>query len=142
MTNDKVIAPDGRSIEDRMKSIVERTADDIKKCSNMCDAFSKKKLLAKVFGSPAWNVKLLHWVTVFSDRRKDFEFELSVHTGQGVDKANTKLDAIDEKFEYPRISSCYVLNCDTGSTLLQLCSSNLSAPSRNNFQRPLLQMAV
>jgi hypothetical protein len=125
-----------------MKSIVERTADDIKKCSSMCDTYSKKKLMAKVFRGPAWNVKLLQWVTVFSDRRKDFEFELSIHTGQGVDKANTKLDAIDEKFEYPRISSGYVLNCDTGSKFLQLCSSNSSAPSRNSFQRPSLHMAV
>jgi hypothetical protein len=114
VTNDKVIAPDGRSIKDRMKSIVESTAEDIKKCSSMCDTYAKKKLLAKVFRGPAWNQKLLNWVSVFSNRRKEFEFELSIHTGQGVDKANVKLDAIDEKFEYPRILSDYVLNRDTG----------------------------
>jgi len=107
--NDKLIAPDGRSIEDRLKSLVERTADDIKKCSNVCDTYAKKKLLAKVFLGPVWDDKLLSWVTVFSKRRQEFEFELSIHTSQGVDKANVKLDvigdatrALDEKFEYPR----------------------------------------
>ncbi len=109
MKNDKLIAPDGRSIEDRLKSLVERTADDIKKCSNVCDTYAKKKLLAKVFLGPVWDDKLLSWVTVFSKRRQEFEFELSIHTSQGVDKANVKLDvigdatrALDEKFEYPR----------------------------------------
>lgn len=114
MTNDKVIAPDGRSIKDRMKSLVESTAEDIKKCSSICDTYAKKKLLAKVFCGPAWNQKLLHWVSVFSSQRQEFEFELSIHTGQGVDKANAKLDAINEKFECPRISTDYVLSRDTG----------------------------
>ena len=94
--NDKLIAPDGRSIEDRFRSIVERTADDIKLCSNICDTYAKKKLLAKVFLGPVWDDKLLSWVTLFSKRRKEFEFELSIHTSQGVDKANVKLDSIGD----------------------------------------------
>ena len=109
MQNDKLIAPDGISIEDRLRSIVEHTADDIKQCSNVCDTYAKKKLLAKVFLGSVWDDKLLSWVTLFSKRRKEFEFELSIHTSQGVDKANAKLDAIgdatralDEKFEYLR----------------------------------------
>jgi hypothetical protein len=121
--NDKLVAPDGRSIEDRLKSIVERTADDIKSCSNVCDTYAKKRLLAKVFLGPVWDDKLLSWVTLFSKRRQEFEFELSIHTTRGVDEANVKLDvighttrALDEKFEYPRISSGYVLNTDTGWT--------------------------
>ena len=104
-----------------MKSIMERTADDIKKCSNVCDTYAKKKLLAKVFLSPVWDDRLLSWVTVFSKRRKEFEFELSIHTSQGVDKANAKLDdigsatrALDEKFEFLRFSPDYALNCDAG----------------------------
>jgi hypothetical protein len=77
--------------------------------------------LAKVFLGPVWDDRLLSWVTVFSKRRKDFQFELSVHTSQGVDKANVKLDvigettrALDEKFEYFLTSSDRVLNRDTG----------------------------
>ena len=119
--NDKLIAPDGINIEDRLRSIVERTANDIKQCSNVCDTYAKKKLMTKVFLGPVWDDKLLSWVSLFSKRRKDFEFELSIHTSQGVDKANAKLDvigeatkALDEKFEYFSTSSDHVLKRDTG----------------------------
>jgi len=47
MKNDKLIAPDGLSIEGRLKSLVDRSADDIKMCSNVCDAYMKKRLLAR-----------------------------------------------------------------------------------------------
>ncbi|KAI9438365.1 hypothetical protein H4582DRAFT_258574 [Lactarius indigo] len=94
--NDKFVAPDGRTIEDRLKSLIDRTVDDIKLCSNVCDTYAKKKLLAKVFLGPVWDDKLLSYVTLFSKRRQEFEFELSVHTSQGVDKANFKLNNIGD----------------------------------------------
>jgi len=100
MENDKLIAPDGTSIEDRLKSLVERTADDIKTGSNVCDAYMKKRLLAKVLLSSVWDAKLLEFVELFATRRQEFEFELTMHTSQGVDKANVKLDAINEQFGY------------------------------------------
>jgi hypothetical protein len=92
--NDKVIAPDGTKIEDRLKSLVERTADDIKECSNTCDAYLRKRPLAKVFSSSLWDMKLLNFVELFSTRRREFEFELTMHTSKGVDKANIKLNVI------------------------------------------------
>jgi hypothetical protein len=108
VNDDKVIASDGRSIEDRLKPLVERTADDIKTCSNFCDAYMKKRLLAKVLLGSVWDAKLLDFVKLFDTRRQEFEFELTIHTSQGVDKANSKLDtigdmmkALDEKFGWP-----------------------------------------
>jgi len=92
--NDRIIAPDGINIEDRLKSLVERTADDIKACSNMCDAYTKKRPLAKVLLSSVWDAKLLDFVKLFAQRCHEFQFELTIHTNQGVDKANVKLDAI------------------------------------------------
>jgi hypothetical protein len=92
--NDKLIAPDGTNIEDRLKSLVERTADDIKMCSNVCDAYMKKRLLAKVLLSTLWDARLLDLLELFGKRRREFEFELTMHTSQGVDKANVKLDVI------------------------------------------------
>jgi hypothetical protein len=92
--NDRVIAPDGTKIGDRLKSLVERTADDIKTCSNVCDAYMKKRPLAKVLSSPRWDMKLLDFVELFSTRRREFEFELTMHTSKSVDEANIKLDAI------------------------------------------------
>jgi hypothetical protein len=112
--NDKLTAPDGLSIEVRLKSLVERTADDIKSCSNVCDTYMKKRLLAKVLLSPVWDARLIDFVKLFAMRRQEFEFELTMHTSQGVDKANSKLDvigaamkALDEKFG--RLSSIVLI---------------------------------
>ena len=96
MKNDKLIAPDGVNVEDRLKSLVELTADDIKMCSNVCDAYTKKRPLAKVLLSTAWDAKLLDFVQCFAQRRQEFQFELTIHINQGVDKAHVKLDAIGD----------------------------------------------
>ena len=100
MENVKIIAPDGTNIEDRLKSLVERTADDIKKFSNVCDAYMKKRLLARAIFSSHWDAKLLGFVELFATRRQEFEFELTMRASWGVDKANVKLDAINEQFAY------------------------------------------
>ena len=114
--NDKLIAPDGTNIEDRVKSLVERTADDIKTCSNVCDAYMKKRLLAKVLLGSLWDAKLLEFVKLFAVRRQEFVFELTMHTSKGVDKANVKLEDIgnatrelNKQFGYTYISSCHAL---------------------------------
>jgi hypothetical protein len=99
MENDKLVAPDGITIEDRLRSLVERTVDDIKKCSNVCDAYMKKRPLARVLSS-LWDAKLLEFVELFATRRQEFEFELTMRTSRGVDKANVKLDVIKEQFAY------------------------------------------
>jgi hypothetical protein len=54
----------------------------------------KKRLLAKVLLSTLWDVRLLDFVGLFATRRREFEFELTMRSSQGVDKANVKLDAI------------------------------------------------
>ena len=102
---DKVVAPDGGSFENPFKSLVEETANDIMNCSNACDTYMKKRLLAKVFLGPVWNEKLLGFVTLFAQRRRDFQFELTMHINQNLYKANSKLGDIaygvkdlDEKF--------------------------------------------
>jgi hypothetical protein len=92
--NDKLIAPDGMNIEDRLKSLVARTADDIKLCSTVCDTYVKKRLLAKVMLGSIWDGKLLEFVQRFTKRRQEFELELSIHTSQAVDKAIVKIDAV------------------------------------------------
>ncbi|KAI0061177.1 hypothetical protein BV25DRAFT_1806058 [Artomyces pyxidatus] len=94
--DEKLIAPDNRSIEDRMKTLIQKTADDIKACSNACDTFAKKKLIAKVFQGPMWDTKLLGFVSTFTKRRSEFEFALTIHTSQGMDAANAKLGDVDD----------------------------------------------
>src|SRR5258708_38339631 len=93
MENIKIIAPDGTTIEDRVKSLVKRTADDIKACSNVCDAYMKKRLLARAIFSAHWDAKLLGFVKRFEPRRQEFEVELTMRAGWAVDTVNVKLDA-------------------------------------------------
>ena len=56
----------------------------------------KKRPLAKVIQSPGWDDKFMGFAKLFTQRRQDFQHELSVHITQGVDKANAKLDAIED----------------------------------------------
>ncbi len=116
MENDNLIAPDGTNVEDRLKPLVEQTADDIKACSNVCDAYMKKRPLAKVLLCSLWDAKLLVFAELLATRRQEFEFELTRHTSQGVDKANVKLDTIENatkeikaQFEYLHFCSRYAL---------------------------------
>ena len=98
--NDKLIAPDGTKIEDRLRPLVTRMAVDIKLCSNVCDTYMKKRLLAKVISASIWDTKLLGFVRLFNHRRR--EFELSI---LGVDGANAKLDAIGHETDALKRSS-------------------------------------
>ncbi|KAH9950295.1 hypothetical protein B0H21DRAFT_565923 [Amylocystis lapponica] len=88
------IGPDGMTVKGRMQGIVGRTARDIKDCANTCDAYSKMKFLAKVLKGPLWEGSLLQFVDLFSKRRSEFEFALSIHIGRGIDDANRKLDSL------------------------------------------------
>ncbi|KAI0042761.1 hypothetical protein FA95DRAFT_1609913, partial [Auriscalpium vulgare] len=78
-----LVTPD---IEDRLKALVEKTADDIKACSNACDAYCKKKLLAKTS---------LSFVDLVNRRRTDGEFALSVHTTETLEAMTAKLSTVD-----------------------------------------------
>ncbi|KAI0040172.1 hypothetical protein FA95DRAFT_1550018 [Auriscalpium vulgare] len=93
--DEKLVAPDKTTIEDRLRALVEKTADDIKACSNACDAYCKKKLLAKVFQGPLWDAKLLSFVDLFEKRRTDIEFALSVHTTETLEAMTAKLSTVD-----------------------------------------------
>lgn len=131
MENSKLVAPDGTGLEDRLRSLVDRTAEDIKLCSNSCDAYMKKKLLAKVLQGSNWNTKFLEFVELFAERRRDFVLELSIHTTQGIDKVNAKLGTIgdkihvlDEKFSFPYFLPGGELNSDIGWTSSLPCFSS------------------
>ena len=39
----------------------------------------------------------MEFVEVFENRRKEFEFALTIHTAVGVDEANIKLNAVDKR---------------------------------------------
>ncbi|KAI0056627.1 hypothetical protein BV25DRAFT_1864510 [Artomyces pyxidatus] len=95
--DEEVIAPDHLSIEDRMRSLIEKTVSDIKECSNTCDTYCKKNLLARVVQGPIWDARLLAFITTFVKRRAEFEFALAIHTAQSMDTATTKLGMVYDK---------------------------------------------
>ncbi|KAI0666572.1 hypothetical protein C8Q78DRAFT_434848 [Trametes maxima] len=89
--------PDGQTAKTRLQKLVTDTAGDIKDCANACDTYSKKKLLTKVFNSSSWDDKFKGFLTLFTERRKAFSFELELYVGKGMNDANRKLDGVDEK---------------------------------------------
>ncbi|KAI0325484.1 hypothetical protein GY45DRAFT_240808 [Cubamyces sp. BRFM 1775] len=97
--DDDTPGPDGTTIKARLQGLVKRTADDIKDCANVCDAYAKKKLIVKVLKSSSWDDKFKGFVTLFADRRKAFTFALEMHVGKAVDDANRKLESVDTKLD-------------------------------------------
>ena len=57
----------------------------------------RKKLLVKVFAGPIWEGRLLKFVGLFTDRRKEFGFALTLHTVAAVDSVVLKLGVVDQR---------------------------------------------
>ncbi|PIL33406.1 hypothetical protein GSI_04028 [Ganoderma sinense ZZ0214-1] len=92
-------AKDGKTIDVRLTDSVMRTANDIKECANVCDTYSKKRLLVKVLKGPIWDDTLKGFIQLFADRKAEFNFAIVIHTGMAIDRANDKLDALTTKME-------------------------------------------
>ena len=88
------VARDGKTIGTRLEDSVKRTANDIKECANVCDTYSKKRLLVKVLNGPIWDDTLKGFLKLFADRKAEFSFAVSIHMGMAIDRANDKLDAL------------------------------------------------
>ncbi|KAJ6560234.1 hypothetical protein B0H19DRAFT_1146862 [Mycena capillaripes] len=89
-------APDGTTIKGRLEALIKRTSDDIRACANACDTYSKKKLVVKVLKGPIWEGRLVKFCGLFTQRRAEFEFALSIHTALGVDAANKTLGDVEK----------------------------------------------
>ncbi|CDO69840.1 hypothetical protein BN946_scf184803.g38 [Trametes cinnabarina] len=62
------IGLDGRVLQDRLADLAEKTAQEIKDYTNVCDTFLKKRLIVKVLKGPVWAEKLVEFVKTFADR--------------------------------------------------------------------------
>ncbi|RPD59328.1 hypothetical protein L226DRAFT_314748 [Lentinus tigrinus ALCF2SS1-7] len=87
------------TVQDRMENLVIKTRDDITDCASVCSAYSKKHTFSKVIQSSSWEDKFKGFVQVFTTRRGEFEFELSMYVGRVVNTANDRLVTIDEKLD-------------------------------------------
>ena len=115
MSDPAKVASDGQTIEGRMQKLCVKVAEDIERCANTCDTYLKlvlasftispallivdfrKKILVKIFAGPMWEGRLLEFVRIFTNRRKEFEFALTIHTAVGADEANIKLAELNQK---------------------------------------------
>lgn len=50
----------------------------------------------RVIKGPIWENRLLYYAGLFTKRRSEFEFSLTMHTAHGVDAANIKLSIVDK----------------------------------------------
>ena len=82
---------DGSTVEGRMQGLIKQIADDIKRCANTCDVWSKMRLLARILKAPFWEGTFVDFVNLFAQRRTDLEFAMSMHTARGIDQVSNKL---------------------------------------------------
>ncbi|KAF8843364.1 hypothetical protein BDN67DRAFT_924335 [Paxillus ammoniavirescens] len=92
----KQMFPDGTTLEGRMQQLMKDIAEDITNCGNICDAYTKKSLVAKVFKGPVWETRLADFADVFVHRRQEIELSLAIHTTLGVDNANHTLSDLQD----------------------------------------------
>ncbi|KAK0505331.1 hypothetical protein EDD18DRAFT_1060761, partial [Armillaria luteobubalina] len=95
----KEIGPDGSTIEDRMGSLMEAIAKDIRETGSACDHYLKKGFLAKTIKSKIYETRLANYAAKFTQHREDLDFALQIHTALGVESANAKLDGQDQKLK-------------------------------------------
>ncbi|KAK0462478.1 uncharacterized protein EV420DRAFT_1265318 [Desarmillaria tabescens] len=92
----KEVGPDGTTIEDRMGSLMEAIAKDIRETGSACDHYLKKGFLAKTIKAKIYETRLASYAAKFTQYREDIDFALQIHTALGVESANAKLDGQDK----------------------------------------------
>ncbi|OSX66346.1 hypothetical protein POSPLADRAFT_1133525 [Postia placenta MAD-698-R-SB12] len=97
--DEAITGPKGVTIEARLQGLMKQTASDIRSCGNVCDAYSKMSLLAKVLKGPLWEGTFASFVSKFSQRRDDIEFALSIHIAGKVDGLHDKVDDLAQIVE-------------------------------------------
>ena len=97
MQDPVIICPDGQPLEGRLQGVSKLAAQNIKECANLCDTYQKKTLLIKVLRSQVWETKLAGYISVFAQRRRDFELALAIHTANTVDSMSVSVDEMNKR---------------------------------------------
>ncbi|KIP05842.1 hypothetical protein PHLGIDRAFT_483430 [Phlebiopsis gigantea 11061_1 CR5-6] len=101
---------DGTSIAQRLSGRMRTVANDIESCAAVCDTFSKKRTVVKLFKSLEWEQKLTGFIDQFDEHKKALHFDLSMHASIGIEHANMTLLTV----------SGHVENTDSNVTALLL----------------------
>ncbi|KAL1952244.1 hypothetical protein VTO73DRAFT_1393 [Trametes versicolor] len=93
------IGQDGIVLSDRLHELAESTAEDIKQCANLCDAFLKSKLLLRVLKGPLWAERFAASMERFARRKEEYSLALAMHTASTVSKMAVDVESINYKIE-------------------------------------------
>ncbi|KAF7974234.1 hypothetical protein HWV62_13116 [Athelia sp. TMB] len=88
---------DGRSVQDRLDDLMRNIAKDITNCGNICDTYSKKRLLVKILKGPIYEGRLSDCASAFMGRKKEIRMALAIHTALKLDSVMTAVTDVDEK---------------------------------------------
>lgn len=94
-----IVDMEGATVEGRMQGLIKQIADDIKRCANVCDVWSKMRVLARILKAPFWEGTFVGFVNTFTQRRTDLVFAMSMHTARGIDHISDKLDSMTQLME-------------------------------------------
>ncbi|KAL4247755.1 hypothetical protein ABKN59_008598 [Abortiporus biennis] len=87
----------GQKFDAYLQEISKKTAKDIKKCGNVCEAYLRTRLVVRFFRAESWKSKLLEFIEIFHDRRREFQMAISIHTAKGVDDGHDTVKSIEQK---------------------------------------------
>ncbi|KAK7047651.1 hypothetical protein VNI00_006419 [Paramarasmius palmivorus] len=101
----RAISPDQKghkepfTVQEKIASLCVDIEADIKACGNLCDAWSKKGIFAKLIKSPLYEIRLAEFGDTFGERQKELELALSIFIAQEVRSANENLSQMKESLE-------------------------------------------
>ncbi|KAI0662489.1 hypothetical protein C8Q70DRAFT_909094 [Cubamyces menziesii] len=93
------VGHDGIPLNVRLRELAEGTAEDIKQCANLCDAFLKSKLLLRVLKGPLWAERFASSMARFARRKEEYNQALGMHTASTVTKMAVDIESINIKMQ-------------------------------------------
>ncbi|KAJ7291238.1 hypothetical protein C8J57DRAFT_1704891, partial [Mycena rebaudengoi] len=92
----KVVGPDGKTIEDRLRGRMGRIIDSIKHCAKICDTYQQRHTAIKFFTSLKWEGKFEEAAQQFADHKTAIHQDLQIHISIGVSDANQSLASLNQ----------------------------------------------
>ncbi|KAF5350350.1 hypothetical protein D9757_013724 [Collybiopsis confluens] len=84
------------SIKSRFEARLKVIADDIRKCSGVCDTFQNKRTIVKLFTSLEWEKKFEDFLALFKQHQENIHADLMIVIGTGMKDTQIVLDKVAE----------------------------------------------
>ncbi|KAF8183828.1 hypothetical protein K438DRAFT_1974856 [Mycena galopus ATCC 62051] len=98
----RIIKPDhklynGTTVKEILSDLCQSIAEDIEKCGNLCDKYSKTSFLGQLLKSPVYNERFSEFMVTFETRKSDLDHKMLLLTTIRVYSADEGISAIQEK---------------------------------------------